>query len=145
VASIVGLGKACEIAGRKLEVDGKQVSALRDTFERLLMASVGGIEFNGDLQNRLGNTSNVSFENVDGEALLMVLDKSGLCCSAGSACTSGAISGSQVMKAMGFSEERSRRSLRFSFSRMNTEVEIAEGVRIVASAVEKIRSAGRMQ
>lgn len=145
VASIVGLGKACEIAGRKMEAEGKRIRVLRDTFERLLVASVEGIEINGDVESRLANTSNVSFKNVDGETLLLLLDKEGLCCSAGSACTSGSIAGSHVLKAMGFSEERLRRSLRFSFSRMNTEHEIPESVKRIASAVAKIRSGAGIQ
>jgi len=145
VASIVALGKACELATQHLGDEEVFVRKLRDTFESAILAQVPGVQINGDAQNRLPNTTNLSFEKTDADALLILLDQQGLCCSAGSACTAGSLNPSHVLKAMGFSDDRARTSLRFSFGRFNTEAEIARGIEIVKQAVEKVRAvtAGR--
>jgi cysteine desulfurase len=82
----------------------------------------------------------LSFTGLDAETLLLLLDRNGLCCSAGSACTSGSIHPSHVLKAMGMSDDRARSSLRFSFSRFNTMVEVERGISMVAAAVDKVRA-----
>ena len=140
VPYIVGLGKACEIAVRRIEAERVEVRALRDAFETGVMSLVSGVVVNGDVGNRLPNTTSLSFEGVDAETLLLLLDQGGLCCSAGSACTSGSIHPSHVLKAMGMSDDRARSSLRFSFSRFNTRAEVERGVSMVVGLVGKIRA-----
>ena len=139
VASIVALGKAAELAGSHMEEELTVVRGLRDRFEAALRERVADVEINGDPVERLPNTASLYFPNVDGEALLVLLDKAGLCASAGSACTAGSLHPSHVLMAMGFATERARGSLRFSFSRFNTADEIGRGVEIVAGAVERLR------
>jgi cysteine desulfurase len=140
VAYVVGLGKACEVAVRRLEEERVEVRALRDAFEDGLMRSISGVVVNGDRDSRLPNTTSLSFTGVDAETLLLLLDQNGLCCSAGSACTSGSIHPSHVLKAMGMSDDRARSSLRFSFSRFNTRSEVERGISMVVGAVAKVRA-----
>ncbi len=141
VAGIVALGKAAELAADALASEATTVKALRDRFESTLLSQISGTRLNGDALHRLPNTSNLAFEGVESETLLLLLDRAGVCCSAGSACTAGSIHPSHVLRAMGCSTERARSSLRFSFSRFNTEAEVDDAVRIVSAAVEKVRSA----
>jgi cysteine desulfurase len=142
-ASIVGLGKAAELAAEHLAEENTRVRNLRDRFEQEVMARVSGIQINGDPERRLPNTANLAIEGADSEALLMLLDQKGVCCSAGSACTAGALEPSHVLRAMGFSTERARASLRFSFGRFNTEQEVSSAIGILETAVEKVRGANR--
>jgi cysteine desulfurase len=142
-ASIVGLGKAAELAAEHLAEENTRVRNLRDRFEQEVMARISGIQINGDPNRRLPNTANLAIEGADSEALLMLLDQKGVCCSAGSACTSGALEPSHVLRAMGFSTERARASLRFSFGRFNTEQEVSSAIAILGTAVEKVRGANR--
>lgn len=139
VASIVGLGKACEIAGEWMEHEATEVRALRDRFESELLSRIEGVSVNGDAVHRLPNTSNLSFNGIDSEAVLMLLDQNGICCSSGSACTTGSVHASHVLKAMGFSDARARASLRFSFSRFNTASEVELALEIVPQVVGKLR------
>jgi cysteine desulfurase len=139
VASIVGLGKACELAAQHMVREGTEVRALRDEFENGILARVPGVQVNGDREQRLPNTSNLSFGGVESEAMLMVLDQRGLCCSAGSACTTGQHEPSHVLRAMGFDDTRARGSLRFSFGRYNTKEEVARALELVPAAVDKVR------
>jgi cysteine desulfurase len=140
VASIVAFGKACEIVSQHLEANEKRVRLLRDTFEKQLLSRIAGTEINGDPENRLSNTTNLAFENVEGEALLILLDENNIACSAGSACTSGSIHPSHVLKAMGHSDKRARSSLRFSFSHFNTEQEVQTAAKIVEQKIIKLRA-----
>lgn len=140
VASIVALGKACELAGAHLEQEAVMVRGLRDAFEQRVLAEVEGVQVNGDAQHRLPNTTSLAFEKADAEALLHVLDSKGLFCSAGSACTSGSLHPSHVLKAMGYSDERARSSLRFSFSRFNTAEEVSRGLDVLKEAVGRVRA-----
>lgn len=139
VASIVALGKACEIAGTYMEHEVTEVKKLRDTFENGILERVDGVQVNGDLEHRLPNTSSLAFEGVDSEAVLMLLDQHGICCSAGSACTAGSLHPSHVLKAMGFSDDRARSSLRFSFGRFNTAEEVQKALEIVPQVIGKLR------
>jgi cysteine desulfurase len=139
VASIVALGKACEVAGQWMEHENTEVLALRDRFENGILSRIEGTQVNGDRVNRLPNTSNISFEGVDSEAVLMLLDQSGVCCSAGSACTAGSFHPSHVLTAMGFSSERARSSLRFSFSRFNTTAEVDHVLDLLPKLIGKLR------
>lgn len=140
VASIVALGKACEIAGEWMEHESTEVLALRNRFEETVLAEIPGAEVNGDREFRLPNTSNLAFEGIDSEAVLMLLDQNGICCSAGSACTAGSLHPSHVLKGMGFSDERARSSLRFSFSRFNRAEELETAVKVLKNVVAKLRS-----
>jgi cysteine desulfurase len=139
VASIVALGKACEVAGQCLEHEATEVRALRDAFETGVLEHVEGASVNGDRERRLPNTTNLAFEGVDSEGALMLLDQHGICCSSGSACTTGAVHASHVLKAMGCSDERARASLRFSFSRFNTPAEVQRALEIVPKVIGKLR------
>lgn len=140
VASIVALGKAAELAAAHLSAENTVVRALRDRFEGGILSQIPDTEVNGDPAERLPNTSNLFFRGVEGEALLILLDKAGICASAGSACTAGSIHPSHVLTAMGFSAERARASLRFSFSRFNTTEEVDRVLPILTAAVEKLRA-----
>jgi cysteine desulfurase len=112
---------------------------LRDHFESTALAQIEGAQVNGDSEHRLPNTSNLSFESVDSEGALMLLDQHGICCSSGSACTTGSLHASHVLKAMGLSEERARASLRFSFSRFNTRNEVDRALEILPKVISKLR------
>ena len=138
-AGIVGLGKACELAARHFDHEASVVRGLRDDFEGGLIARVPDVEINGDRVNRLPNTTSMAFSGVESEALLMLLDQHGLCCSAGSACTTGQHEPSHVLRAMGFDDTRARGSLRFSFSRFNTGEEVGRSLELIPPLVEKVR------
>jgi len=142
-ASIVALGRAAELALVALKEANVRIKALRDRFEEGLLESVSSLQINGDRIRRLPNTSNLAIEGVDSEGMLMLLDQRGICCSAGSACTAGSLEPSHVLKAMGFSNDRARGSLRFSFSRFNSEAEVEQALQIIPNAVEKLRSMSR--
>jgi cysteine desulfurase len=139
VSSIVALGKAAEIAVAHLVADPGRTKALRDRFEESIVRSVAGAEVNGEREHRLPNTTNIAFEGIESEGALMLLDERGICCSAGSACTSGSVHPSHVLKAMGFSNHRARSSLRFSFGRFNTEEEVDIASAAVPEVIDKLR------
>lgn len=138
LASIAGFGKAAEIASEHL--GSRQIMDWRNAFEEHMLSTVSGCTVNGDRTQRLPNTSNLSFDGIESEGALLLLDESGLCCSAGSACTSGSIHPSHVLKAMGFSNERARGSLRFSFGRYNSAGDLARACELVPLVVEKLRA-----
>lgn len=140
VAGIVGLGKAAELAREWLAGDGqRELAALRDRLERGILAAVGEAEVNGGDAARVANTSNLWFDEVEAEALVIALDLKGLAISGGSACQSGATEPSHVLRAMGLSEARARGSVRFSLSRLNTVEEVDAAVAMVPAAVERLR------
>jgi len=139
-ASIVGLGVAAELAGVHLSEENAQVRALRDTFEEGILKRIPNVQLNGHRTLRLPNTSNLAIEGIDSEGMLMLLDQKGICCSAGSACTAGSLEPSHVLRAMGYSTDRARGSLRFSFSRLNTQEEVRQALEIVPRLVEKLRA-----
>lgn len=141
VASIVAMGKAAELAAAGMAHENTEVRAMRDRFEATLIEQIPGTQLNGDSENRLPNTSSLAFNGVDSEAVLMLLDKEGICVSAGSACTAGSVHPSHVLKAMGYSTARARSSIRFSFSRFNTEAEVDIATAAVKGVIEKLRSA----
>ncbi len=139
VTGIVGLGKACEVAGQFMEHETTVVRGFRDAFENGVLERVEGTLVNGDADHRLPNTSNLSFDGIDSEGALMLLDQHHICCSSGSACTTGSVHASHVLKAMGFSDERARASLRFSFSRFNTSAEVEHALEILPKVIGKLR------
>lgn len=124
VASIVGFGKACELAGLKMEEENTRVKALRDKLEEGLLKTVPRAILNGNKEHRLPNTSNISFEYVEGEAILLHMNRYNICASSGSACTSGSLEPSHVLRAMGIPFTAAHGSIRFSLSVYNTEEEI---------------------
>jgi len=139
VPGIVGLGKACELAAQNLEEENNKVKLLRDKLENTLLQKCPGSRLNGDRENRLPNTSNISFEYVEGEAILLMLDKFGICASSGSACTSGSLEPSHVLRAMGVPFTSAHGSIRFSLSRYNTEEEVDYIIEKMPPIIEKLR------
>jgi len=139
VASIIGLGKACELAGENLEKEVSYLSALRDKLEKTLLECCPDVRINGDTENRLPNTTNISFEYVEGEAILLRLNEYGICASSGSACTSGSLEPSHVLRSMGVPFTAIHGSIRFSLSRYNTEPEIDEVITIVPKIIKELR------
>lgn len=124
VASIVGLGKACELAGEMMADENSKVRVLRDRLEEGLLASVPKSMLNGHKIDRLPNTTNISFEFVEGESILLHMDRYNICASSGSACTSGSLEPSHVLRAMGVPFTAAHGSIRFSLSIYNTEAEV---------------------
>ncbi len=124
VASIIGMGKACELAGSRLEEENSRVKAMRDKLEQGLLETIPHSMLNGHKTDRLPNTTSVSFEFVEGEAILLHLDRFGICASSGSACTSGSLEPSHVLRAMGVPFTAAHGSIRFSMSVYNSEDEV---------------------
>lgn len=139
VASIVGLGKAAELAAEYLADETTRVGGMRDRFEKGVLESVSNAVVNGAAGTRLPNTSNISFDGIESQAALMLLDRHNICCSAGSACKTGSGEGSHVLRAMHPTAGRSRGSLRFSFGRFNTDADVDKALEIVPQVVGKLR------
>jgi cysteine desulfurase len=139
VPAIVGLGVAARLAAGKLASEGARVAALRDRLEAGILASVPGTAVNGAPQPRVPNTSNVSFDRVEAESLLIALDLEGVAVSTGSACSSGTLEPSHVLRAMGFPPHRTQNSLRFSLGMFSTQEEVDRVVDVLPRLVEKLR------
>jgi cysteine desulfurase len=140
VPGIVGLGKAAELAQAWMEDGGaERLAALRDRLEQGILARVEEAGVNGGGVARTANTSNIYFDHVEAEALVIALDLKGLAVSGGSACQSGATEPSHVLTAMGLSEQRARASVRFSLSRLTTEEEVDAVVEMVPGVVGRLR------
>jgi len=138
-ASIIALGKACELAAKNMEEENTRVKALRDKLEEGILAKVPKSRVNGAKAERLPNTSNISFESVEGEAILLLMDEFGICASSGSACTSGSLQPSHVLRAMGVPFTMAHGSIRFSLSIYNTEEEIDFVLDKVPPIIERLR------
>ena len=139
VASIVAFGAAAELAASHIG-ESAALAALRDRLESSLLAAIPGSTVNGAGAPRLPNTTNISFEGIQSDNALLMLDERGICCSAGSACTTGSVHASHVLKAMGLPEDRARASLRFSLGRQTTESEIARACETIPAVISKLRS-----
>lgn len=138
IAGIVGMGKALEIATLNMNRENKRLSYLRDKMiEKLL--KIPGTKLNGHKTNRLPSNVNISFDSVDGEILVMALDNEGICVSAGSACSAGAIEPSRVLKAIGLSDVRAKSSIRLSLGAGTTEEDINYAADIIKDTVFKLR------
>ena len=124
VASIVALGKAAELAKANMADEVKYLAMLRDRLEAGLLERIPRIKINGDKESRLPNTSSVSFEFIEGEAILLLMNQFGICASSGSACTTGSLEPSHVLRAMGIPYTSAHGTIRFSFSRYNTVEEV---------------------
>ncbi|MEW6593887.1 MAG: cysteine desulfurase NifS [Thermodesulfobacteriota bacterium] len=140
VAAIIGLGKACELAASRMEEENSRVKALRDKLENGLLAAIPNAMLNGHKTDRLPNTTNVSFEYVEGEAILLHLDQFGICASSGSACTSGSLEPSHVLRAMGVPFTAAHGSVRLSLSVYNTEAEVDYVLEKLPPIIEKLRA-----
>jgi len=141
VASIVAFGKAAELAQSHLLTAAQRIAKLRDRFEETILSTVDGARRNGTDEPRLPNTSNLTFAGIDAETALLLFDQEGLCCSAGSACSSGSINPSHVLTAMGVSRDEARASLRFSLGRTTTDSEVDRALEIIPRIIAKLRAA----
>lgn len=139
VANIVAFGKACELAQADLIQTSQNLRNLRDKLESEIGERVDRIVYNGDRENRLPNISNISFLGVEGEGLLINLDMLGVAVSTGSACSSGSLEPSPVIRALGGDEETARGAIRFSFGCQNTVEDIERVVAILPTSVESLR------
>jgi cysteine desulfurase len=138
--SIIGLGKACELAARNMDTENRMVLRLRDKLEAEILSRIPNSRVNGTGPYRLPNTTNISFEFVEGEAILLLMDDYGICASSGSACTSGSLQPSHVLRAMGVPFTMAHGSIRFSLSIYNTEEEIDFVIEKLPSIIERLRS-----
>jgi cysteine desulfurase len=139
VPGIVGMGKACELATVNFEAENRKVKNLRDKLEKAILEKCADCRLNGDSENRLPNTTNISFEYIEGEAILLMLDKYGICASSGSACTSGSLEPSHVLRAMGVPFTAAHGSIRFSLSRFNTEEEVDYTIEKLPPIINQLR------
>lgn len=137
VPGIVGLGKACEIAGQEMEAEGQRLAALRDKLEKALL-QLEEAYVNGSVTHRLPHVTNISFKYVEGEGLMMGFNKS-IALSSGSACTSASLEPSYVLKALGLGDDLAHSSLRFGLGRFTTEEQIDYTVKAVSDTVNKLR------
>ena len=140
VASIVGLGVACELARKNIEDERTRVAAMRDKLEKGILESIPRSFVNGNRKMRLPNTTNISFEAIEGEAILLLMNEFGICASSGSACTSGSLLPSHVLVAMGIPFTRAHGSIRFSLSCYNTDEEITFILEKMPGIVSRLRS-----
>jgi len=139
VPGIIGLGRACELAMQNFDQENKKVKSLRDKLEKGILAKCPDCMVNGDTESRLPNTSNISFEFIEGESILLMLDRFGICASSGSACTSGSLEPSHVLRAMGIPYTAAHGSIRFSLSRYNTEQEVDFTVEKIPPIIARLR------
>ena len=140
VPAIAGMGVAAERGRSKLEPDAARLAALRDRLEREILSRVPGTMVNGAREPRVPNTTNISFERVEAESLLIALDLEGIAVSTGAACSSGTLEPSHVLRAMGLPTHRAQNSIRFSLGAGNTDAEIDFLLEKLPKAVEKLRS-----
>jgi cysteine desulfurase len=140
VASIIGLGKACELAKQHFADEVGYLARLRDKLEKALLEQCPDAVVNGDVTQRLPNTTNISFQYVEGEAILLRLNEYGICASSGSACTSGSLEPSHVLRAMGVPHTAIHGSIRFSLSRYNTEAEVDTVIDVMPGIIRNLRT-----
>jgi len=139
VASIIGLGKASELAADHIEEENTRVRTLRDKLEKGLLERIPNASVNGDPENRLPNTTSIGFDSVEGEAILLMMDQLGICASSGSACTSGSLEPSHVLRAMGVPFTSAHGSIRFSLSIYNTEEEVDFVIENLPPIIQRLR------
>ena len=144
VPAIVGMGVAARLASQKIPAEAARVGALRDRLEAGILATVPGTAVNGDPSRRVPNTTNISFTHVEAESLLIALDLQGIAVSTGSACSSGTLEPSHVLRAMGHSAHRTQNALRFSLGSFSTTEEVDRVLAVLPGVVQKLRDvAGR--
>jgi cysteine desulfurase len=140
VPNIVAFGRAAELAAATLPEENGRVRKLRDKLEDGILAGIEGTSRNGAEEPRLPNTSNIAFDFVEAEGILMLLDQAGVCASSGSACTTGSLDPSHVLTAMGYSAARARGSVRFSLGLYNTEAEVDYVLAHLPGIISKLRA-----
>ena len=140
VPNIVAFGRAAELASTSLEDENTRVRALRDKLENGILDGIDGTSRNGAKEPRLPNTTNIAFEGVEAEGILLLLDQAGICASSGSACTTGSLDPSHVLIAMGCSAARARGSIRFSLGIDNTEPEVDYALKHLPPIIVKLRA-----
>lgn len=140
VPYIIGLGAAAQLAAKHIDEERTVVAGLRDRLESGLLAAVSDSRVNGDVENRLPNTCNISFKNVEGEAILLMIDRLGICASSGSACTSGSLEPSHVLRAMGIPFTYAHGSVRFSLSRYTTKDDVDFVIKNVPDVIKTLRA-----
>ena len=139
VPGIAAFGVAAELAGRRLREDSERLTMLRDRLENAVLERIPGSGVNGARWNRVPNTSNLYFDGIDGEAMVIALDLRGFAVSTGAACSSGALAPSHVLKAIGLTDDRARASMRFSLGRDNTTAQVDALIEAIAAAVTHLR------
>ena len=144
VSGIAGMGAAAHVARVKMAEEGARLAVLRDRLEDGILAAVPGTMVNGSRPERVPNTTNVSFDRVEAESLLIALDLAGIAVSTGSACSSGTLEPSHVLKAMGFPAHRTQNSIRFSLGAANTDADVERVVSVLPGIVTKLRNLTRM-
>ena len=140
VASIVGFGKACELAGQRMDEENTRVKAMRDRLEKAILEKIPDVFVNGDRKHRLPNTVNFAFDFIEAEAIPLMLDKTGICASSGSACTTGSLDPSHVLKAMGLTPARARGAVRISLSTYNTDRDIDKLIEALPPIIKRLRA-----
>ena len=140
VPYIVAFGRAADLAAASLHDEDTRVRALRDKLESGILADIPGSSPNGAKEPRLPNTANLSFDGVEAEGILLLLDQVGICASSGSACTTGSLDPSHVLLAMGCSAARARSSVRFSLGKYNTEAEVDYALRLLPGIIARLRA-----
>jgi cysteine desulfurase len=143
VPAIAGMGVAARLAAGKMAAEAARVGALRDRLETGILAAVTGTLVNGGSSPRVPNTTNISFDRIEAESLLIALDLEGIAVSTGSACSSGTLEPSHVLRAMGFPAHRTQNSLRFSLGLYSTDAEVDRVIEVLPRVVEKLRSLNR--
>lgn len=139
VPYIVGLGKACELAKAHMDAEAARMAALRDRLEAGLLTTCPDARVNGDRRNRLPNTLNISFEYIEGEAILYLLSDQGIAASSGSACTSGSLEPSHVLRAMGVPFTAVHGSIRLSLSRYTTDQDVDHALQVMPGIIKRLR------
>ena len=142
VPGIVGMGVAAELAWSALPLEMPRVAALRDDFEASIRKKLSAVRFHGDPAHRLPNTTNFALPGLDANGLLAGMDRLGVACSVGSACSSGSPDASHVLRAMGVADDEARSSLRFSFSRMNTPEDVRAAIEALLAAALRLAPGG---
>jgi cysteine desulfurase len=139
VASMIGLGKACELVASKIGEENTRVKALRDHLEAELLQKIPNAEINGGNAQRLPNTTSIAFEYVEGESILLMMDQYGICASSGSACTSGSLEPSHVLRAMGVPFTSAHGTIRFSLSIYNTDEDVDWVIEKLPPIINRLR------
>jgi cysteine desulfurase len=140
VPGIVGMGTAAELAGKELPQMVAHVAPLRDRLEREILARIPGSAVNGSTAHRLPNTTNIGFNRLEAEAVLLLLSEQGICASAGAACSSGSLEPSHVLRAMAIDEKLAHGAIRFSLSRYSTEAEIERALEVLPGVIERLNA-----
>jgi cysteine desulfurase len=141
---IIGLGAAAELSQMRIDEENAHVRGLRDRLERSVLQEIGHCRVCGDIENRLANTSNIAFDDIEGEAILSHLNRAGVAASTGSACTAGSTEPSHVLRAMNVPSRALHGALRFSFSRENTDEDVDRVLEVLPGIVTKLRGMSQM-